>query len=476
MNLYEKYYLNEEIKKKLLSEAIVVFDTSALLDLYYYSNETKTEILDNVFEKLKDRLWLPAQVKFEFLKNREQVCEKPINTYRNLLKVSDKSDGGHVKKIKETTEKITTITIKEINNQLKTLKEKTKNKEKHPYLEETFFKKMDSEVISFEKYIKDFEKITIEFYKKFEEVIKEKEEEIKKSILEDKVLNAVNEKFKVGNEYTFDKLMNIVKEGQIRYANDIPPGYEDLDDKAGIQIYGDLIIWKQILEYAKSIKKPIIFVSNDVKPDWIDPLIKETPRFELLKEFNSYTNEYFWSYNISRFLYEINKILDTKLKENVLEEIEEIQIEKEEAFEDNGKVENNDTVRDVVLDYFGEDIKIIDNISIDDNIRMFKKPNLYLAEDTNKNELLIAINLIGGTRYTNLLHPMKNIFELKKQYDNLGKKYQYYLFLIASSKNIADGIVENLEKTLTKKLFQKRVVKVKIGYIADGKIEIIREN
>ena len=87
MNLYEKFYLSQEEQAKLLEEAMIVFDTSALLDLYYYSNETQSSIFNTVFEYFKERLWIPERVKFEYLKNKDKVSTKPVSAYESLLKV-----------------------------------------------------------------------------------------------------------------------------------------------------------------------------------------------------------------------------------------------------------------------------------------------------------------------------------------------------------------------------------------------------
>ncbi|MCF8232751.1 MAG: hypothetical protein K9J27_11235 [Bacteroidales bacterium] len=52
----------------------------------------------------------------------------------------------------------------------------------------------------------------------------------------------------------------------------------------------NLIIWKQILEYASKVKKPIIFICDDLKEDWCH-LKKstekqiESPREELIALF-----------------------------------------------------------------------------------------------------------------------------------------------------------------------------------------------
>ena len=50
VDLYKKYYLDSETIKEILQNGIVVFDTSALLDLYYYSSETRNEIFNKAIQ------------------------------------------------------------------------------------------------------------------------------------------------------------------------------------------------------------------------------------------------------------------------------------------------------------------------------------------------------------------------------------------------------------------------------------------
>lgn len=59
-------------------------------------------------------------------------------------------------------------------------------------------------------------------------------------------------------------------EGEMRVAQRMPPGYKD--GGKGENKYGDLIIWFEILQFAKgncdNFDK-IVFLSNDEKPDWV---------------------------------------------------------------------------------------------------------------------------------------------------------------------------------------------------------------
>lgn len=75
-----------------------------------------------------------------------------------------------------------------------------------------------------------------------------------------------------------------------RRSKKIPPGYKD-GNKEENDI-GDYVIWKTILQIGAERKCPLVFVSNDRKPDWWcrasgQPLY---PRFELLDEYRRASN------------------------------------------------------------------------------------------------------------------------------------------------------------------------------------------
>ena len=290
-DIYEIYYLSEKREEVLWSTCLFVFDSSALLNFYYYSDQTRKDIFTTTFEPLKGRLWIPQYVEYEYLKNRKITSRKPISAYESLLK-------QHVSKIKQ---------------HIIQLKNKTQKPDEHPFLDSTLID---------------------DFAKQFEDV----EDKIKKQIVaEKKKINAMAEKdtvfeafknyFDVGVEYSFEQLMNIAKEGEHRYKFKIPPGYRDAKSKIGFQIFGDLIIWKQILEHAKIAKKPIIFVTDDVKEDWWILGKKNTiqrPREELIKEIKDFANSDFWMYTSVQFLERARRILKTEIAQEVLEEVRQV--------------------------------------------------------------------------------------------------------------------------------------------------------
>lgn len=101
-----------------------------------------------------------------------------------------------------------------------------------------------------------------------------------------------------GQGFNILQLLDIFKEGELRYRYKIPPGYSDVENKQGKtenkhvdrKIFGDLIIWKEIIEKAKTLPKgsTVYFYTNDVKEDMF---INKEPRPEMLEEFSLLTDE-----------------------------------------------------------------------------------------------------------------------------------------------------------------------------------------
>ncbi|MEC4043142.1 PIN-like domain-containing protein [Myroides odoratimimus] len=85
-NTIKPYRLTEEKETKIWKDAIIIFDSSALLDLYYSPKSEREKIDNEIFKKLKDRLWLPNHVQYEYLKNRESIIKKPITEKYDPLK------------------------------------------------------------------------------------------------------------------------------------------------------------------------------------------------------------------------------------------------------------------------------------------------------------------------------------------------------------------------------------------------------
>ena len=93
------------------------------------------------------------------------------------------------------------------------------------------------------------------------------------------------------NTPSVDDLYHICEEGKSRYAQSIPPGFEDAKNKNGIEMYNDLIIWKETLAFCMKLNADLIFVTDDVKKDWWIQKPNQIDIFheELVKEFEKFT-------------------------------------------------------------------------------------------------------------------------------------------------------------------------------------------
>jgi len=109
----------------------------------------------------------------------------------------------------------------------------------------------------------------------------------------------------VGAKPTDERLAEIRNEGEERYAKKIPPGFEDAKKGGdGGDKFGDLIIWKEMMEKAKADQRPIIFVTDDGKSDWwhIHHGKKIGPHPHLVEEFLTATSQQFHIYELPQFL------------------------------------------------------------------------------------------------------------------------------------------------------------------------------
>lgn len=267
-------------KEEIWNTGVFVFDTNILLNLYRYSSKTRNQLFD-AFTALKERIWLPFQVAKEFGEDRRKVILDTVKKYEVIYKQMQDLLGNITK--------------------------------------ELHIKETDKEKNRLQKYL-------------FGWLEKNKKENlIVTDFSDDEILDKLLQIFdkKTGKGFSQEQLNEIKIEGQERFDKQIPPGYKDVK-KGNIfvdnNIYGDLIIWKEILAFAKENKKNIIFITDDRKEDWWD--IGEAkqitgPRIELRKEFNEVTGKLFYMYRMESFIDRINSkenklIIDLNAKSEIL--------------------------------------------------------------------------------------------------------------------------------------------------------------
>ena len=285
--------LQEEDFSRLWNECIFVFDTNVLLNLYRYKTSTRNELL-RIFDKIKDRLWIPHQVALEYHDERLNVIKSLMAAYDKLAKLE-----------KENYAKI--------KNELENYKER------HPII--------------------DVEMITAVLESNYKSISEELEKEkgshpdwASKDDIKDKIYSLFERK--VGESYAQESLEEIYRRGEIRYSLKIPPGYKDKNEKPDFPYkeYGDLVLWFQLIDESKRVNKHIIFITDDTKKDWF--IERSSPRPELIQEFFSETGKMLYIYSPKDFMKWSQNYLKITVAETAIKEIEDVKRGDEKFFRD----------------------------------------------------------------------------------------------------------------------------------------------
>ncbi len=282
--LPEYYQPSEDDIKRLWNEGTIVLDANVLLNLFRYSTNSREELY-KILEHYQDRLWIPYQVAFEFLENSKSLPASLSKVISDTLKKIDSLSGA-----------------------LDSILELNKFDKYH--------------LLKPEDIRKETKKLQDRLHDKIEKIKKEYEAVDKEAIV-DKITDLFNGK--VGEDFDDNTLENLYKEGERRYKEKVPPGFKDLEEKKGApkrHLYGDLIWWKQAIEYAKTNSCDLVIVTDDAKEDWWYKVENETksPRVELIKEFNRLSGRCFHMYRTGRFMelakkYDKVSISSTSIKE-----------------------------------------------------------------------------------------------------------------------------------------------------------------
>lgn len=301
------YELSEQELSEIWSndETIIIFDTNILLSLYEYSQDTQDEFF-KIFQVVKDNIWIPFHVALEYQRGRLYVIRKEK---LSLTKFNTKLDS-----IKSTvTDEFSSFDFES----------------KHPDLfsiEEKFRKDICSLVDSFKTEVAKVDE-TQPCAKEYDNIRAKLD-----SLLEGKV----------GEEPEEAWVLQVSKQGATRYEHKTPPGYMDANKDGSSFIhnniryegkFGDLIIWKQILEYLKSASsvKNVIFITNDTKEDWCNILdlngVKHRigTRPELKSEMYKETEvDSFMMYNANEFLTAVKKYRSVDVEDKAIEETKHV--------------------------------------------------------------------------------------------------------------------------------------------------------
>lgn len=226
--------------EELLKDSIVVLDTNVLLVPYKLKSQDLNEI-EKVYGQLsqESRLFLPEHVAREFAVNKQTKLADLYKTVNDrLVKIPSVPDAAILNDLDE---------YKELDKEFKALN-----------------KRLDI----------------------YNQSVKKLAKQIKDWSWNDPVLNMYSKFFDkeaLVNHKISDE--EVGKELARRQKHNIAPGYKD--KSKDVNAAGDLNVWLTILELGDALKRNVIFVSEDRKPDWWNqsnggPF---SPKFELVNEY-----------------------------------------------------------------------------------------------------------------------------------------------------------------------------------------------
>ena len=229
-------------------ETIFVFDANVFLNLYGYAKQTREDFF-SILEALGDNLWIPYHVGLEYQRRRLSVVRNEKIVFNEIEK-----------------------NLNKIQNVFKGDFEKLALARRFPKLFENT-EKLEKEI---GKSIASYRK-SVNYWDGEQPCVRS----------HDEIRDKLNFLFdgKVGRRPESQKwLDDVYEEGENRFKNKVPPGFKDESKGSGEDSlfsydglcydrrYGDLIIWKQLIDKAKSEDVgSVVFVTDDAKEDWWYP-------------------------------------------------------------------------------------------------------------------------------------------------------------------------------------------------------------
>ncbi len=295
---FAHFPLTDAEKKEVWEDAIFIFDTNIILELYRTSEATREELF-SVLEHLGDRAWLTSQSAKEVFRGRASAISEELKSYERLKANFEKT------------------VIKPLNST------------RHPHLLPATFHELEA------------------VYQKVQVETEEAAKRLRALILHDPILPRIAAIFgeRVGEDLDEAALKEHIEIGKVRFEQQVPPGYEDakklkdaLSDQDEADALGDYLIWVQAIKLCKQHEKSLVMVTNDQKDDWWHKENGDTlgPRTEMVEEFHSDTGRRMLMYRLKQFLPVYQEMEKVAVSEATIKEVSEKRVRLREEGEPHG--------------------------------------------------------------------------------------------------------------------------------------------
>ncbi|HEY9872429.1 MAG TPA: PIN-like domain-containing protein [Candidatus Obscuribacterales bacterium] len=287
-DLFRGYYkATPEELAEIWKTCIFSFDANVLLHIYSYTPATRERFFE-ILTRLKERIWVTHQAAYEYQKNRVYIIAEYLKTYENI-------------------EKFLTKKYQDLKNEI------SKDYGRHPFIN------IQQILETIETAIEDAKSQLHEARRHHPNYLEyDQSRELLSDLLEGKV----------GQPYSEEELEHIYEKAEKRFSYKKPPGYKDAS-KPVPRSYGDVVLWFQLIDYARVQQKSLIFVTDDNKGDWWVKVGRESlePRPDLIQEILSEVGLdkfKFYMYHSDQFMDYAERFLDLPDNPEAAKEVREI--------------------------------------------------------------------------------------------------------------------------------------------------------
>ncbi|MFF0613260.1 PIN-like domain-containing protein [Nocardia tengchongensis] len=297
--LPEWYEPDEREIREFVVSGTIALDANVLLSLYRVSESQRKQILD-ALDKVADRIWIPYQVALEYQRNRLDVASGVTKILESIQSIPTRKleelfadfAAGLDKLADEAASQLRDRGTKELVRE-----EFRKIATQHSQFSESSRAAMTEAFDAIrEKHAIDFSGVRVE-------------DPVRAAL--DKLLTPDH----VGSRPEPQDLEKLRSDASARIEKSIPPGYRDSKKPDPT---GDVLIWFELLEHARTTKRQLMFVTDDVKDDFYRRVHGQTigPRVELVEEMRHETGQFYHQTTLDGFL----RLANTHLAATVTEE------------------------------------------------------------------------------------------------------------------------------------------------------------
>lgn len=280
------------------TDNIIVLDTNYLLEIIKAPTIVSKQYVEAI-RKVKENIYIPYLVALEFNFNKSELKKKKSQNIHNYKK--------------------------EVKQKVEEIKER---------VEETSFINNDNK----NEFTADIFKLINNFSEELQSTIEKNIDSLVTNEQESLYLQLIDIiEDRIGELYSQDWIDSIQKEGEKRFKDNIPPGFDDKNkgdsntdiedirrygEISYLRKYGDLIIWKDIINLAKSNEKgrKVIFVTDDGKSSKKNDLLYKVsgitigPHIHLMNELYGECRKELYILNNLRFIQLVNNLSDEEVR------------------------------------------------------------------------------------------------------------------------------------------------------------------